>query len=87
MGDTVFTPDALERSVKKGAFKVGRMADYVRLDGDEFFVFRFPSRDIWNAENGDGDFLEIWDAAADGTAVTTSAGEIAVTPETSVYYR
>lgn len=87
MSDTVFTPDALERSVQKGAFKVGKMADYMSLDGDEFFVFRFPSSDIANESNGDGDLLEIWDAAIDGTTVTTSAGEIAVTPEAPVYYR
>lgn len=87
MANTVFTPDSLERSVQRGSFKVGRMADYLRLDGDEFFVFRFPSTNILNQDNGDGDLLEIWDAATDLTTVTTSVGDIAVTPDTPIYYR
>lgn len=89
MGDssTVFTPDALERSVAKGAYKQARLGDFLRIDADEVFVFQFPSRDTWNRENGDGDLLEVWDAATDYSSVTTKRGEIATTPETTIYYR
>jgi hypothetical protein len=58
MGDssTVFTPDALERSVARGAFKTARLGDFLKIDADEVFVFRFPSRNIVNRENGDGEY-------------------------------
>lgn len=87
MSNTVFTPDALERSVARGAFKTARLGDFLKIDADEVFVFQFPSRDIVNSENGDGDFLEVWDAAADFSRVTTSRGDIATTAETAIYYR
>ena len=87
MSKTVFTPDALERSVARGAFKAARLGDFLKIDADEVFVFQFPSRNIVNRENGDGDFLEVWDAAADYSSVTTGCGEIQTTPETTIYYR
>lgn len=87
MANTVFTPEALERSVARGAFKKATMADYMTIDADEVFVFRFPARGLLDSENGDGEFLEVWDAAADRSSVTTSRGEITTTPETAIYYR
>lgn len=87
MSSTAFTPDALERSVARGAFKTARLGDFLKIDADEVFVFQFPSRNIVNRENGDGDFLEVWDAAMDYSSVTTSRGDIATTPETTIYYR
>jgi hypothetical protein len=85
--NTVFTPDALGRSVTRGAFKTARLGDFLKIDADEVFVFQFPSRSIVNRENGDGDFLEVWDAATNYSSVTTSLGDIAATPETTIYYR
>jgi len=84
---TVFTPDALERSVARGALKTARLGDFLKIDADEVFVFRFPSRDIVNRENGDGDLLEVWDADRDYLSVTTRFGDIPTTPETTIYYR
>lgn len=85
--DTVFTPDALERSVANGAFKTATLADFLNIDADEVFVFRFPARDMWSRENGDGEFLDVWDVAIDRSSVTTSRGDIPTTPETTIYYR
>lgn len=87
MANTVFTPEALERSVTRGAFKTARLSDFLKIDADEVFVFQFPSRVIESRENGDGDLLEVWDAAVDYSSVTTSRGDIATTPETTIYYR
>jgi hypothetical protein len=39
-----------------------------------------------NAENGDGEFLEVWDYAVDLSSVTTSRGDIVTNPETVIYY-
>lgn len=85
--NTVFTPAALARSVARGAFKTATLADFLSIDADEVFVFRFPASDMWNRENGDGEFLEVWDVAVDRSSVTTSRGDIPTTPETTVYYR
>lgn len=85
--NTVFTPDALARSVAKGAFKTCRLADFLQHDCDEAWLFVFPSRDLTNQENGDGDLLEVWDFAADLSSVTTSKGDIEATPETAIYFR
>ena len=87
MSNTVFTPDALDRSVARGTFKTARLGDFMKIDADEVFVFQFPSRNIVNRENGDGDFLEVWDAATDYSSVTTDRGEISTTTETTIYYR
>lgn len=84
---TVFTPEALDRSVARGGFKQARLGDFLKIDADEVFVFQFPSRDCLNRENGDGDLLEVWDAARDYTSVTTKRGDIQTTPETTIYYR
>lgn len=85
--NTVFTPDSLARSVARGSFETSRLGDYLKFDADEVFVFVFPSRDIVNQENGDGDLLEVWDVATDYSSVTTSIGEIPTTAETVVYFR
>jgi hypothetical protein len=84
---TVFTPDALERSVTRGAFKKARLSDYLKIDADEVFVFRFPSPHLINQMNGDGDLIEVEDVSIDYDSVTTAAGDIATTPETTIYYR
>jgi len=84
---TVFTPDALERSVARGAFKKARLDDYLKIDADEVFVFRFPSPHLINQMNGDGDLIEVEDVSIDYHSVTTSAGDISTTPETTIYYR
>lgn len=85
--DTVFTPESLERSVARGAFAVATLGDFLKIDADEVFVFRFPARDLWNRENGDGEFLEVLDVAIDRSSVTTSHGDIPTTSETTIYYR
>lgn len=84
--NTVYTPEALERSVAKGKYKTCLLRDFGKTDTDEAFVFVFPSPDLINAENGDGNFLEVWDYARDLSSVTTSRGDIATTPETVIYY-
>lgn len=84
--NTIYTPEALDRSVSNGKYKTCRLRDLAKTDTDETFVFRFPSPDLLNAENGDGEFLEVWDYAVDLSSVTTSRGDIATTPDTIVYY-
>lgn len=84
--NTVYTPEALERSVSNGKYKTCRLGDLSKTDTDEVFVFRFPSPSLINAENGDGEFLEVWDYAVDLSSVTTSRGDIATDPDTIVYY-
>lgn len=81
--NTVFTPEALARS----RFKTCRLGDYLKADIDEAWVFVFPSRDLLNQENGDGDLLEVWDVAVDFSSVTTSKGDIRTTAETTIYFR
>lgn len=84
--NTIYTPEALERSVAKGKYKTCLLRDLGKTDTDESFVFVFPSPDLINAENGDGNFLEVWDYARGLSSVTTSRGDIATTPETVIYY-
>jgi hypothetical protein len=84
--DTVYTREALARSVANGKYKTCRLRDLAKTDTDETFVFRFPSPDLLNAENGDGEFLEIWDYAVDLSSVITSKGDIDTAPDTIVYY-
>lgn len=78
----VFTPDALHRS-----FKSCRLADVLSVDADEVFYFRYPSPNVINEANGDGDLFEIWDYYKDWSKVVTEIGEIPTTPDTIVYYR
>lgn len=83
----VFTPEALSRSVARGAFKTARLCDYLKIDADEVFVFRAQARDIVNRENGDGELLEVWDVATDYTSVTTEYGDIMAAPDMVIYCR
>jgi hypothetical protein len=84
--NTVYTQEALARSVANGKYKTCRLRDLAKTDTDETFVFRFPSPDLLNAENGDGEFLEIWDYAVDLSYVITSKGDIETNAETVIYY-
>ena len=76
------TPEAASRSFRRAS-----LMDLRTIDHDEAFVFRFPSTDIVNEVNGDGDLIEIWDVAEDFQSVTTEFGELATTPQTEVLYR
>jgi hypothetical protein len=58
---TVFTPDAVNRMVKRGAFREVKLRDLRKEDYDEAFYFRFPSSSVINEVNGDGDWLEVWE--------------------------
>jgi hypothetical protein len=84
--NTIYTPEALERSVAKGKYKTCLLRDLSKTDTDDAFVFVFPSPDLINADNGDGNFLEVWDYARDLSSVTTSRGDIVTNPETVIYY-
>lgn len=90
---TVFTPKALERSVAKGAFKTCKLSEWKNADGDEAFLFIFPSPSAINEANGDGDFCEIIDFKDDYSEVDLDAGyggrllTYKTTPDTVVYYR
>lgn len=85
--NTVFTPEALRRSK---SFKCTTLKNYLtdrNLDADEAFLFIFPSPDIFNEANGDGDLLEIHDFAQDMSEVYTSRGKHKTTPTTDIWYR
>jgi hypothetical protein len=89
---TVFTPDALARSVAKGGFKTCKLSEWKDADGDEAFLFIYPSPILENEMNGDGDLLEIIDFNNDLTEVDTDAGggrlhSHKTTPDTVIYYR
>lgn len=79
---TVMTPEAVAKS-----FKQARLGDAMQIDADEMFYFRYPSPDLTNQVNGDGDLLEIWDYSPDFSVVVTERGNIPTTPETTIYYR
>lgn len=85
---TVFTPDALARS----KFKTCRLSEWRDVDGDELFYFRYPSPNLINQENGDGDLMEVIDFAVDLSSIDADVGfgrtiNIKTTPETLLYYR
>ena len=85
---TVFTPEALQRSVEKGGFKTCLLKEWKEVDGDEAFLFIYPSVDPINEVNGDGDFVEIIDFNRDLTLVDLDGGgSVKTTPETRIYYR
>ena len=89
---TVFTPDALARTVAKGAYKTCKLGEWKDADGDEPFLFIFPSSDALNEANGDGDFAEIIDFKADLSEVDIDIGYgrtrvVPTTPDTVIYYR
>lgn len=88
---TVFTPACLAGMVTTGTYRKVRLCD-LNTEGrergfDEVFYFRFPSNDIFNQENGDGDFLEVEDYAKDLSKIWTAHAEIATEPNTIVYVR
>lgn len=85
---TVFTPQAVRRMIEKGSLKTCMLREWKDVDGDEMFMYFFPSRNIINFENGDGDFVEIIDFKDDYTEVDLDGGRtIPTTPDTVVYYR
>lgn len=85
---TVFTPDAVARMLEKGSLKTCRLGEWKDVDGDEMFMYFFPSTNIINFENGDGDFVEIIDFKIDFTEVDLSDGRtIPASRDTVVYYR
>jgi len=90
---TVFTPEALARSVANGAYNTCKLGEWQNALGDELFLFTYPSEDPLNEANGDGDFAEIIDFNADMTEVDVDLGfggrtkTVKVTPDTIVYYR
>lgn len=85
---TVITPDALRRS----KFKSCTLSELKASDADEVFYFRYPSSNMINRTNGDGDLMEIFDFASDFSSIDADAGygrtvTIKATPDTVVYYR
>lgn len=85
---TVFTPDALARS----NYKTCKLSEWRNADGDELYLFIFPSEDPVNEINGDGEFVEIVDFKSDLSEVDVDAGfgrtkTVQTTPDTVVYYR
>ena len=85
---TVFTPEAVRRMIEKGSLKTCRLSEWKNVDGDEMFLYFFPSIDIFNFENGDGDFVEIIDFKVDYSEVDLSDGRtIPADGNTVVYYR
>ena len=94
---TVITPDALARS-KFGKCTLAEWANKnftpaEGFDGDEPFFFRYPSPNMDNYDNGDGDLMEIIDFAVDLSSIDVDAGfggrtiTIPATADTLVYYR
>jgi hypothetical protein len=89
MSDTIFTPEAVDRMVAKGTFKRIKLKDWKSVDADEMFYFRFPSHNLVNEMNGDGDWLEIIDFDHDFTEIDVNRGTIRLPlgGETEVYVR
>jgi hypothetical protein len=83
MSDTVMTPTALASS----NFREIKLSDLRYTFHDEAFIFLFPSQNIINEENGDGDLLEIIDWDVDCSTVETNRGPLATDPDTKVYVR
>jgi hypothetical protein len=79
---TVATPEVVARS-----FKQCRLADLPNTDCDEAFLFLYPSADVVNEENGDGDLVEIHDYASDFSWVNLGGRDIPANPDTIVHYR
>jgi hypothetical protein len=85
---TVFTPSAIASMLEKGTLKTCKLSDWKNVDGDEMFVYFFPSKNIINFENGDGDFIEIIDFKVDLSELDLSDGRtIPASPNTLIYYR
>jgi hypothetical protein len=85
---TVITPEALASS------KTFRKVTVAELNNpnathDEAFVFRFPSLDIINEENGDGDLIEIIDWNHDLTEIDLDGARrpMVVTADTMIFVR
>jgi len=85
---TVFTPEALRRSIEKGSMKTCRLSEWLGVDGDEMFIYIFPARDPINFTNGDGDLIEVIDFKADFSEIDLECGKtIKASPDTTIYYR
>lgn len=86
--NTVFTPKAIEKMIAAGTLRKIRLSDLTSDDkAEESFYFRFPSSDIVNEFNGDGDFLEILDYTPHCDKIFTSRGAIETTPDTEIYVK
>lgn len=87
--NTVFTPDALQRSVASGYFRKIKLKDWPKTDCDEAHLFVFPSPIDTDQINGDGMFREIEAANGNDTQVWLSGirRPFDVTPETDIYVR
>ncbi len=81
--DTVITPTALASS----NFREIKLCELPRATCNECFVFVFPSSNPINAENGDGDLLEVLDFALDFSSIDTSRGSLPADLDTKVYIR
>lgn len=76
------------RMIDRGTFKTCRLEEWKNIPGDEFFIYLFPSADLCNFANGDGDFIEIEDYAADYSKIYLSNGRtIPADKDMVVYYR
>ncbi len=81
--NTVFTPDALNRS-----FVAITLAEFAsRDDVEEGFFFLFPSRNIINEVNGDGDLVEVLDYGRNLSYIDTDFGPLAADKDTKIYIR
>ena len=82
--NTVMTPEAVRRS-----YTAAKLRDIVdpKFTGDEVFIFVYPSNDVMNQWNGDGELCEVEDWAEDFSKVWTSRREHKTTPETVVWWR
>ena len=68
------------------------MSEWLNADGDEAFLFIYPSSDGVNEVNGDGEFVEIIDFMGDWSEVDVDAGfgrtkVVKTNPDTLIYYR
>ena len=81
---TVITKEALQKSSYRRA-TLGEVLD--GLDVDEVCFFVFPSPSLIDQENGDGQLVELWDYARDGSWVEFGMGEIKTSRETEVWVR
>lgn len=94
---TVFTPKAIERMVTTGHYRRVALKDLLATERrrqvlkglsdkhDSVYYFRYPSPDVINEVNGDGDFIEVYSCGL--ATIDTEVGVISVTPDTVVYIR
>lgn len=78
---TVMTPKAVTLS-----FQTCKLSEITKIDADEFFYFVYPSPNVLDAMNGDGNLYEIFDYNKDFSKIDTIRGNENTHPDLKIYY-